>query len=93
MGGGTITTQALGGKCKEIKDFASMQVVAASTDPVRISFLAALLRDAGIACVVLDAHISAAEGSIGAFPRRLAVASEDAPRARDVLTEAGEAGS
>ena len=35
-----------------------MEVVAASPDPVRISFLAALLRDAGIPCAVLDAHIS-----------------------------------
>ena len=67
-----------------------MQVVAQSTDPVRISFLAALLRDAGIACMVLDAHISAMEGGIGAFPRRLVVPSEDAARARQVLAEAGE---
>ena len=63
---------------------ARMEVVAASTDPVRISFLAALLRDAGIACAVLDAHISAVEGGIGAFPRRLAVAREDAAAARRV---------
>jgi hypothetical protein len=67
-----------------------MQVVAASTSPVRISFLAALLRDAGIACVVLDAHISAVEGGFGIFPRRLAVATEDAARARRVLLDAGE---
>jgi hypothetical protein len=66
-----------------------MQVVASSTDPVRISFLAALLRDAGIESVVLDAHISAVEGGIGAFPRRLAVATADAARARRVLAEAG----
>jgi putative signal transducing protein len=70
-----------------------MQVVATSTDPVRISFLGALLRDAGIASIVLDAHISAVEGGIGAFPRRLAVAEGDAARARRVLVEAGEAGA
>jgi hypothetical protein len=70
-----------------------MQVVATSTDPVRISFLGALLRDAGIASVVLDAHISAVEGGIGAFPRRLAVAEQDAASARRVLVEAGEAGA
>ena len=68
-----------------------MEVVATALDPVRLSFLAALLRDAGIGCVVLDAHISAVEGGIGAFPRRLAVASADAARARLVLQEAGEA--
>ena len=68
-----------------------MRVVAESPDPIRISFLAALLRDAGIPCAVLDAHISALEGGIGAFPRRLAVAREDADRAFRVLREAGEA--
>lgn len=68
-----------------------MEVVAASSDPVRISFLAALLRDAGIACAVLDTHISAVEGGIGAFPRRLAVSGEDASRARRVLRDSGEA--
>jgi hypothetical protein len=67
-----------------------MQVIARSTDPVRLSFLRALLADAGIDCLVLDAHISAIEGGIGAFPRRLAVATEDAAAARRVLTEAGE---
>jgi hypothetical protein len=39
---------------------------------------------------VLDAHISAIEGGIGAFPRRLAVATEDEARARTILSEAGE---
>lgn len=68
-----------------------MHVVATSTDPVRISFLAALLSDAGIASVVLDAHISAVEGGIGAFPRRLAVHAEDASRACRLLRDAGEA--
>ena len=68
-----------------------MRVVAESTDPVRVSFLLALLRDAGIECTVLDAHISALEGGIGAFPRRLVVAEDDLSRARRVLQEAGEA--
>ena len=66
-----------------------MRVVAESTDPVRVSFLLALLRDAGIECIVLDAHISALEGGIGAFPRRLVVAADDLPQARRVLREAG----
>ena len=68
-----------------------MQVVATGNDPVRMSFLAALLADAGIETVLLDTHVSAVEGGIGAFPRRLAVRSEDAGRARRVLAEAGEA--
>ena len=67
-----------------------MRVIVESTDPVRVSFLLALLRDAGIGCIVLDAHISALEGGIGAFPRRLVVAEDDLAQARRVLREAGE---
>jgi Putative prokaryotic signal transducing protein len=68
-----------------------MRVVVESTDPVRVSFLLALLRDAGIKCIVLDSHISALEGGIGAFPRRLAVVDDDLAQALRVLREAGEA--
>ncbi|SDB55392.1 putative signal transducing protein [Belnapia rosea] len=67
-----------------------MRLIARSVDPVRLSFLMALLRDAGIDCVMLDQHISAVEGGIGVFPRRIAVAAEDWERARQVLQEAGE---
>jgi hypothetical protein len=67
-----------------------VRVLATSNDPVRLSFLTVLLADAGIVAVVLDAHTSATEGSIGAIPRRLMVAAEDERRARRVLAEAGE---
>lgn len=65
-----------------------MRTLAQSNDLVRLSFLAALLRDAGIESVLLDAHVSAVEGSIGAIPRRLAVLDEDEIQARRVLREA-----
>ena len=68
-----------------------MRAVIATNDPVRLSFLVALLTDAGIPNVLLDSHISAVEGGIGAFPRRLMVADEDEARAKRVLQEAGEA--
>jgi hypothetical protein len=68
-----------------------MQVVAQTNEPVRLSFLVALLRDAGIDAEILDSQISGVEGSIGAFPRRLVVADDDAERAARVLREAGEA--
>jgi hypothetical protein len=68
-----------------------MHVLLVSNDLVRLSFLTCLLRDAGIDSTVLDNHVSAMEGSIGAIPRRLAVAREDFSRARRILTEAGEA--
>jgi len=67
-----------------------VKILATTNDPVRLSFLTALLADAGIAAVTLDAHTSAMEGSIGAIPRRLMVAAEDEARARRVLAEAGE---
>ncbi len=68
-----------------------MRAILQTNDPVRLSFLAALLRDAGIGCQVLDAFASAVDGSIGAIPRRLVVAAQDEERARTVLREAGEA--
>lgn len=68
-----------------------MRAIMKTNDPVRLSFLAALLQDAGIECMVLDAYASAVEGSIGAIPRRLMVAEDDMARALEVLREAGEA--
>jgi hypothetical protein len=68
-----------------------MHVLLVTNNLVRLSFLTSLLRDAGIECLTLDAHASAVEGSIGAIPRRLVVASEDKSRAMRVLAEAGEA--
>jgi Putative prokaryotic signal transducing protein len=67
-----------------------LQVLVRTNDPVRLSFLVALLRDAGIEAEILDSQISLMEGSIGAFPRRLVVADADASRATRVLREAGE---
>ena len=67
-----------------------MHVVVITNDPVRLSFLVALLADAGIPTVVLDSHVSAVEGSIGAIPRRLAVSADDSGAARKILRDAGE---
>ncbi len=68
-----------------------MRTLIQSNDPVRLSFLEALLAQAGIEAVILDLHMSVLEGSIGAIPRRLAVAEEDYDRALRLLAEAGEA--
>jgi hypothetical protein len=67
-----------------------MRVVATSNDPVRLSFLTALLMDAGIESMLFDQHTSVMEGSITAIERRLVVAEVDESRARRVLAEAGE---
>ena len=69
----------------------SVHIVAVTNEPVRLSFLLALLRDGGVEAVVLDAHVSATEGSIGAIPRRIAVPDGDAQAATRILREAGEA--
>ena len=68
-----------------------LQILVVTNNLVRLSFLTSLLRDAGIETLVLDGHASAVEGSIGAIPRRLMVASDDFSRASRVLAEAGEA--
>ncbi len=67
-----------------------MRVIATTNNPVRLSFLTALLADAGIAVITLDAHAAVMDGSIGAIPRRLMVAEDDFPQARRILAEAGE---
>jgi hypothetical protein len=61
-----------------------------TNDVVKLSWLQALLADAGIETMVLDMHTSILEGSAGAIPRRLAVADEDYQRACRVLDAAGE---
>lgn len=67
-----------------------MRIVATSNDPVRLSFLIALLADAGIEAVLLDSHASIMDGSVNAIPRRVMVSDQDENRARRVLRDAGE---
>ena len=63
-----------------------------SNDLVHLSWAQAALSGAGIATVVLDAHVSGVEGNIGAFPRRLMVVDDDLlERAREVLARAEQA--
>ncbi|MBV9522274.1 MAG: DUF2007 domain-containing protein [Alphaproteobacteria bacterium] len=58
-----------------------MKELLRTNDAVRLSWLQAILAEAGIACLVLDSHTSIIEGSIGAIPRRLMVADADHSRA------------
>jgi hypothetical protein len=67
-----------------------MRVIVTSNNMVRLSFLTALLADAGIDAVLLDSHTSVLEGSAGAIPRRLVVSADDFPQACRVLRDAGE---
>jgi hypothetical protein len=65
-----------------------MKEVLRTNDLVLLSYATHVLAEAGIEAVVFDAHMSAVEGSIGAFPRRLMVQDEDINRA---LRELGNA--
>jgi hypothetical protein len=67
-----------------------MKELVRTNDPVRLSWLQALLAGAGIDSVVLDTHTSIVEGSIGAIQRRLMVLEEDHRRACVLLADAGE---
>jgi hypothetical protein len=69
-----------------------MVELARSNDLVYLSWVQAMLAAEGIAAVLLDAHTSAVEGSIGAIPRRLVVEEDDLERARELLAAAEAAG-
>ena len=60
-----------------------------TNDAVLISFVEALLRDAGVGFFVADQNMSVLDGSIGILPRRVMVEAEDADRARRILADAG----
>lgn len=60
-----------------------------TNDLVVINVVETLLREDGIAFFVADNHVSAVEGGIGAFQRRVLVRSDHASRARRIIAEAG----
>ena len=60
-----------------------------TNDLVLIGFVHSLLEAAEVPVLVADNHISALEGSIGAFPRRVLVPHDHAAKARRLLVEAG----
>ena len=63
-----------------------------TNDLVLLSRIESIFAEAGIHGLVADGHTSAVEGSLGFLPRRVLVVTEDAPRARRLLVEAGLAG-
>ncbi|WP_181699213.1 DUF2007 domain-containing protein [Chthonobacter albigriseus] len=66
-----------------------MEELIRTNDLVLISFVEALMRDANIHTLVADQAVSAVDGSIGIFPRRILVDSDDAEEARKILADAG----
>ena len=66
-----------------------MKELIRTNDAVIISFVEALMRDAGIAHFVADQNMSVLDGSIGILPRRILVAEDDAEQARRIFSDAG----
>ena len=66
-----------------------MVEIVRTNDLVVVGFLQSLLENANIPVLVADAHISALEGMIGAFPRRILVPEDHAAQARRLIGEAG----
>ncbi|HNR76843.1 MAG TPA: DUF2007 domain-containing protein [Parvularculaceae bacterium] len=65
-----------------------MRELVRTNNPALLSYIEALLKDAGLSFFIADRNISVVEGSIGAFPRRVLVAEEDEPAARRLLADA-----
>ncbi len=66
-----------------------MRELLRTNDPVRLSYVRALLGQAGIAFEVFDTHMSILEGNANFIAPRLMVDADDYERARRILQEAG----
>lgn len=60
-----------------------------TNDPVTISFVESLLRDADMTFFVADQNMSIMEGSLGVLQRRIMIDEADADDARRLLIDAG----
>lgn len=65
-----------------------MKEIIRTNNPALLSFVDALLKDAGLSYFIADQNISIAEGSIGAFLRRVLIAEEHEDEARQLLADA-----
>lgn len=62
-----------------------------TNDPVVLSFIEALLRDAGIVHFIADQNMSIMEGSLGILAKRVMVDGDRIDEARALLADAGVA--
>lgn len=60
-----------------------------TNDPVVLSFIEALMKDAGIAYMIADQNMSVVEGSIGILARRVLVDSDQVQQAKRIVRDAG----
>lgn len=66
-----------------------MHELVRTNNAVLISFIEALLKEAGIKFFVADQNMSIIEGSLGILPRRILVDPNDLARAERVIRDAG----
>ena len=65
-----------------------MRELIRTNNPALLSYVEALLKDAGFSYFIADQNISIVEGSIGAFPRRVLIAEDEEDAARRLLSDA-----
>jgi hypothetical protein len=78
----------MAGGWRDMERVGYMRELLRTNDPVVLSFVQALLRDADIQHLLLDQNMSIMEGSIGILPRRILVADESFDQARRLMREA-----
>ena len=66
-----------------------MEEIVRTNNLVTISFIEALLKEAGITPFIADQNMSVIEGSLGILPRRVLVPEDRAEEARRILRDAG----
>jgi len=66
-----------------------MEELLRSNDPVTISFVETLMREAGIGVLVADQNMSIMDGSLGILPRRILVDADRIDEARRIVRDAG----
>jgi Putative prokaryotic signal transducing protein len=65
-----------------------MKELLRTNNPVLVSWITAALDEQGIEVLVFDQNMSIMEGSLGILPRRVMVADEDLPQAKEILRHA-----
>ena len=66
-----------------------MEELMRTNNPVTLSFVEALMRDAGILVLVADENMSIMDGSFGILPRRILVEADRIEQARRIVRDAG----
>jgi hypothetical protein len=67
----------------------AMEELLRTNNPVTISFVESLMREAGIGVFVADENMSIMDGSLGILPRRVLVEPGKIEQARRIVRDAG----